>query len=108
MKRLLGKRARKFKFVDDGLIVTKINMRSGTEDRSREKRVLENQDLLTQNMYRRVVGRAGQRGMMVNSKKIKVLCISDAMSYQAKSFFLDADGEKITAGNPMKILGFSF
>ena len=103
-----ARKARKLKFVDDGLIVTKINMRSGTERREGGNRLLVKHDLLTQNMFRRVVGRASQRGMVVNSKKTKVLCMSDAMSYVARSFFLDADGERIESGNSMKILGFHF
>ena len=103
-----ARKVRKLKFVDDGLIVTKINMRSGTERREGGNRVLVKHDLLTQNMFRRVVGRASQTGMVVNSKKTKVLCMSEAMSYVARSFFLDSDSERIESGRSMKILGFHF
>ena len=36
--------------------------------------------------------RAEDRGMKVNSTKMAVLCISDAMSYKARAFINDADG----------------
>ena len=57
-------------------------------------------------MFRRVVSRATERGMVVNSAKTKVLCISDAQMYTARSFFRDDDGNEIRSGERMKILGF--
>ena len=40
-------------------------------------------DILTQNMFRRVVAKATSRGMVVNTGKIKLLCVHDALTYQA-------------------------
>ena len=45
---------------------------------------------------------------MVNSKKTKVLCMSDAMSYEARMLFQDSEEVQISSGELMKILGFHF
>ena len=57
-------------------------------------------------MFRRVVDKATSRGMVVNSAKTKVLCISDAQSYKAVANFVDGDGLTVESGSKMKILGF--
>ena len=44
--------------------------------------------------------------MKVNTAKTGVLCISEAMSYNAHAFFYDADGNKIESTDSMKVLGF--
>ena len=36
----------------------------------------------------------------------KILCISDAQTYTAKSYLLDSDGNKLESGDRMKVLGF--
>ena len=101
------KPAKKFKFVDDGIIASKINMYSGNLTVDAEgRRFKEKHDLITQNMFRRVVARAEGRGMVVNNAKTRVLCISDANTYKASCFLLASDGEKISSGGGMKILGF--
>ena len=63
-------------------------------------------DLQSQNTFRRIVRKAESRGMVVNSAKTKVLCISDAMSYKARSYLTDQDGQDIHSGKTMKVLGF--
>ena len=90
---------RKLKYVEDGMIVSRINMDSGEMvgwDGRREVR--RKMDIQTQNMFRRVVRRAESRGMVVNNGKTKVLCISDAMSYTAEGGFRDAEGSLLTSG----------
>ena len=71
-----AKDARKFKYVDDGLIACKINMRSGEilSIRHNGKICQKKHDLLTQKLFRRVVARARERGMVVNNKKTRILC----------------------------------
>ena len=102
--------ARKLKYVDDGLIACKINMQSGEilSIRYQGKICKENHDLLTQNLFRRVVEKARSRGMVVNNKKTRILCISDALNYKARSFILDSEGNKISSSESMKVLGFHF
>ena len=99
---------RKYKYVDDGMIVCKLNMDSGIIEFRNGKTYKVKQDIQTQNMFRRIAARATARGMVVNSGKTKVLCISDAQTYKAVSFLLDGDGCRLESGETMKILGFHF
>ena len=85
--------ARKLKFVDDGLILSKINMRSAPTLIGQT--VQKKHDIITQNMFRRIVRKAESRGMVVNNKKTKILCMSDAMSYEARAYILDAGSKKL-------------
>ena len=100
------KRPRKFKFVDDGMIVSKINMETGQRVTVAGRSYRYKHDILTQNMFRRVVRKATSRGMVVNSSKTKLLCISDAQTYRAEAFFFDRDGNKLETVGSMKVLGF--
>ena len=104
------KPARKFKYVDDGMITCKINMRSGriTGVYVGGREVREKQCIITQNMFRRVVERATGRGMVVNNRKTNLLCISDAMSYKGVGYIRDAEGQKLVSSDAMKVLGFHF
>ena len=63
-------------------------------------------DLKTQNLFRRVITKAESRGMKVNKGKTKVLCVSDANTYDAACHIFDSNGGKISSGSHMKILGF--
>ena len=103
------KKARKFKFVDDGMIVTKANMDNSVISLAAGvKPVKDKHDIIGQNMFRRVVSKAVSRGMVVNSSKTKILCISDALTYRAAAHILDNDGGRIESTDKMKILGFHF
>ena len=102
-----AKRARKFKYVDDGMIVTKVNMDSGVVSLAAgSKPVKDKHDLIGQNMFRRVVSKAESRGMRVNNKKTKILCVSDALNYLPQAHMIDADGNRLESSDKMKILGF--
>ena len=98
---------RTLKFVDDGMTLSKANMDSALPvPNSDGKPAKDKQDLPSQNLFRRVVCKAESRGMVVNSKKTKVLCISDAQTYKAKAHLLDSDGNRIDSGDHLKVLGF--
>lgn len=103
------KAARKLKYVDDGVMASKINMRSGvlTGELCGGKPVREKHDMITQNLFRRIVEKATGRGMVVNSGKTKLLCMSDALTYKASAFIQDAEGNRLVSANTtMKVLGF--
>ena len=101
------KRPRKLKFVDDGMILSKINMDSAiTVHRPPAKPLKSKLDIQSQNMFRRIVAKAESRGMVVNKKKTKILCISDALNYKATCSLRDAEGNSLEAGDSMKVLGF--
>ena len=70
------------------------------------RQIKEKHDIQTQNVFRRVVGRAEEREMVVNNSKTKILCISDALSYQAAAFIRDRDRTRLTSGQCLKVLGF--
>ena len=101
---------RKLKFVNDGMILSKMNMDSAEPSVGVPSvpggPVKTKHNLQTQNMFRRVVRRAESRGMVVNNKKTKILCVSDAQTYKARSFLLDADSNRLESGETLKVLGF--
>ena len=103
-----AKSPKSLKYVDDNTIVTKINMQTGREVGRDEggKMIKEKHDLLTQNLFRRVVGRAEGRGMVVNNAKTKIICMSDANTYRPRAFFIDDDGNRLESGGTIKVLGF--
>ena len=105
-----ARRARKLKFVDDGLMVSKLNMDSAVLSarliEGKPSKVKE--DIMTQNMFRRIVRKATSRGMKVNNDKTSILCVSDALNYRASAFFRDSDGKVLESGDSMKMLGFHF
>ena len=64
----------------------------------------------SQNLYRHIIGKATERGMKVNSKKTKLLCISDSLTFKAGAYVRDVGGEILETALPdsMKRLGFHF
>ena len=88
------------------MICSKTNMDSAAVGVRDGGQVKIKHDLITQNMFRRVVDRATGRGMVVNAAKTKVLCISDAQNYRAISMFEDCDGSRIESGGTLKVLGY--
>ena len=52
------------------------------------------------------MARADSRGMKINNKKTKVLCISDANTFSVRSHLYDSDSLCLDSGHSMKILGF--
>ena len=94
----------KLKFVDDGMILSKINMDSA--DIVAGGQIKCKHDLQSQNLFRRIVRRAKSRGMVVNKGKAKILCVSDAQTYEARAYLLEQDGGRLESGQSMKVLGF--
>ena len=62
----------------------------------------------TQNQFQTVEYNMGLIGMQIDNQKTKMLCISSAKSYRPQSYFLSADGTKLTSSDTLKILGFTF
>ena len=83
-----ARKPRKLKFVDDGLLLSKINMDSGdVQTWSDGSTVKTKHDIQSQNVYRRIVARAESRGMVVNPKKTAILCMPDAQTFNEGSRF---------------------
>ena len=82
-------------------------MHNSVCSRENQFNVCEKNCVLSQNMFRRVVARAESRGMVVNNQKTKIVCVSDALSYEARSYLLHSSGEKLSSGGGgIKVLGF--
>ena len=64
--------------------------------------------LNTQNCFRSISYNVGKLGMVVNSKKTGLLCVSDSLSYKAEAYILDGDGDRIDSVDSLKVLGFTF
>ena len=61
-----------------------------------------------QNIFRHIVKKAEEIGMKVNSDKTAMICISDALAYEADAFMLDADNNRIGCQRSIKALGMHF
>ena len=102
-----ARKPRKLKFVDNGILLSKMNMDSAvTGARSDGANVKTKHDIQSQNVYRRIVARAESRGMVVNRKKTAILCMSDSQTYEASCYLEDADGTLLRSGSSKKVLGF--
>ena len=90
---------RNLKFVDEGITLSKVNMDGASLDGVTDggKPVKIRQDLQSQNVFRRVVAKAESRGMVVNKRKTKILCISDAQTYKVKTYIQE---RSCTRGRP--------
>ena len=102
-----AKKPRKLKFVDDGMIMSKICMDSADPDGTLGGRPVKcKHDLQSQNLFRRIVAKAESRGMVVNKAKTKIICVSDSLTYKATARITDADGGDLRSGESLKVLGF--
>ena len=66
------------------------------------------QAIQSQNVFRHVVRRAEDIGMVVNSNKTAIICVSGATDYEADTFILDADQNRIGCSSKIKALGVYF
>ena len=95
-----------FKFVDDGTLVTKINM-AHAEVIQGQKVVRRKHDIATQNIFQRTTSKAEGKGMKVNIEKTQMLVISGATSYEPCAFIEAQDGSVIESSRDrIKVLGF--
>ena len=102
-----ARKPRKFKFVDDGLLLSKMNMDSAEVlGRVNGTVVKSKLDVQSQNVFRRVVAKAESRGMVVNREKTAILCMSDSQTYKAACKLQDSNGVVLHSGEKMKVLGF--
>lgn len=61
-----------------------------------------------QNVFRRTIRNAEQIGMISNTKKTKLICISDSISFEAAAEIRAENGDLLTSGSDLKLLGFRF
>ena len=61
-----------------------------------------------QDLFRHITNRAAEKGMVVNTKKPGLLCMSAATSFRPEAHLWDAEGSKIGSIPRLKVLGFFF
>ena len=104
---LVEKQVRIVKYVDDNIVVAKLNF-GDVPLQPGPPPIKRTQAIPTQNAFRSITGNAMAKGMLVNTKKTNLLCISDAMSYTPHTYIEDTDGTVVESTDSMKVLGFHF
>ena len=96
------------RYIDDGFCLSKINFENsyGFEINGIKHRVKH--ALQAQNVFRYVVRGAEELGMVVNSLKTDMICVSGATDYVADAYLLDSDQNRIGCSQSMKALGLHF
>ena len=96
------RKTKALKYVDDGLSIDRINYENSTHlpPNVRLKHAVN-----TQNLFRHVVGRAEAKG---NTDKTQLLVISDSPCHADQAYIEDIEGNELTSGPTMKVLGFYF
>ena len=96
------------RYIDDGFSITRVNFENsfGMTVNGIFHRVKHT--VQAQNVFRHLVRRAEEIGMVVNSSKTAMLCVSDAMAYEADAFILDSDQVRIGCQKSIKALGMHF
>ena len=103
------KKTRKFKFVDDGSFLTKLNMVNDYEIPPGKENLRLKRDIQTENLFKRTIGRATAQGMKVNVDKTAMLTVSAANSYTPVAYIEDGAGGRIIGDDEsLKIVGFHF
>ena len=97
-----------FKYVDDNITCAKLNFGSTPVVLVDGQKTKMRQAIPSQNAFLSITTNAKKIGMLVNSKKTGLLCISDALSYKPYTYIEDEDGNKIECVEELKILGFTF
>ena len=96
------------RFIDDGFCLSKVNYENslGFELNGQSYRIKH--AVQAQNIFRHLVRNAEDLGMVVNSSKTAMMCVSAAMDYKADAFILDADQNRIGCTDTIKALGLRF
>ena len=96
------------RFIDDGFCLTKLNFENSFGFKVNGQPFRVKQAIQAQNVFRHVVRRAEELGMVVNAAKTAMLCMSGALEYKADSFMLDADQTRINCASTINALGVRF
>ena len=96
------------RYIDDGFTLTRVNFENsfGMTVNGVLHRVKH--AIQAQNIFHHLVRRAEEISMVVNSSKTAMICVSDALAYEANAFILDGDSNRIGCQPTMKALGMHF
>ena len=92
------------KYVDDNLQEESVNFENVVPVAG----VKDKHAVATQNVFRHIVRNAERKGMKVNAKKTNMICISDSLHFDTRAHIFDRDGEKVSSGDSLKVLGWHF
>lgn len=62
----------------------------------------------SQNAFRSIEVNAKHTGVIVNSNKTNLLCISDSLNFLPETYIVDNERNVIKSTDSMKLLGFHF
>ena len=96
------------KYVDDIVTVDKVNFGTTPITVQADGSFKIKISINTSNAFVSISNRAEEIGMIVNAKKTKLITISDALNFRPRANILDQQGNIITSGTTMNILGFQF
>ena len=96
------------RFIDDGFCLTRVNFENSMGFKINKEMVRVKHDVQSQNVFRHVVRKAEDIGMVVNAQKTAMMCVSGAIDFNADAYMLDADQNRIECTNKIKALGIRF
>ena len=96
------------RYIDDGFSITKVNFENSFGMTVNGVRHRIKHAIQAQNIFRHLVRRAEDIGIVVNSSKTAMICVSDSLAYEADAFIQDADGNRIGCQKTLKALGMHF
>ena len=96
------------KYVDDCLSIEKLPFKNALRLNINGRSVSVVKAIKTNVHFRTVSANAMRRGMLLNSKKTRMITISAARDYIAESYIYDETNTRIDCDDNLKVLGFNF
>lgn len=107
-QRLTKKEVIIVKYVDDTLLIEKVNFGPVAPVEVNDVDTKTKQASGLQNAFRSVTRNAQRKKMVVNEDKTNLLCVLDALNYQPRTYIEDNNSNQIDCGKTMRVLGFDF
>ena len=104
----VAKPAASLRFIDDCFSLSKVNFENSYSFKIGDVCHRVKHAVQTQNVFRHIVKRATESGMVVNAEKTMLVCVSDAPLYEPDAYFYDSDGLRIGSTDSFKALGMYF
>ena len=96
------------RYIDDGFCLSNVNFENSFGFKINGQNIRVKHAVQAQNIFRHIVRNAESIGMVVNSNKTAMMCISGASNYEADAFILDAEQTRIGCTKSIKALGVRF
>ena len=96
------------RYIDDGFCLSKVNFENSFGFEVNGQNIRVKHAVQAQNIFRHIVRNAESIGMVVNSKKTAMMCVSGALNFEADAFILDSEQTRIGCTRSIKALGVRF